>query len=323
LSDRLDVRAGLRYTEDDKDFMADRPIPLFQPPLTRPITRQTSADFFSWDLSAVYQVNPEVNIYGRVATSSRAPSIQGRILFVADFEDGQNPATNGVSVADEEEILSVEVGLKSELNNRKVRFNLTPYWFNVDDQQLTAVGGRINVATLVNADKVEGYGFEMDLQLAPTPEWLFTLGLSNNNTEIQDEVLAVAPCALCTILDPLDANGNARIDGNSLPHAPEWIFNGVIDYRAAIGNGLFIGTLDWLWQDEKRFFLYESAEFKDSAFELGLRLAYTFQAAKYEVALYGRNITDEEILRGGIDFSNLVGFTNDPAIWGLEFAARF
>ncbi len=226
-------------------------------------------------------------------------------------------------MAAEEEILSVEVGLKSEFNNRRVRFNLTPYWYEVDDQQLTAVGGQFNVATLVNADKVEGYGFEMDLQLAPRPEWLLTFGLSNNSTEIQDRVLAIAPCALCTILDPFDANGNAILDGNSLPHAPEWIFNGVIDLRKPIGDGLLIGTLDWLWHDDKRFFLHESAEFQDDAFEVGLRLGYTFSEAKYEVALYGRNIFDEEILRGGIDFNNLTGFTNDPAVWGLEFAARF
>ena len=34
----------------------------------------------------------------------RAPSIQGRILFCADFEGGHNPATNCVSIAKEEKI---------------------------------------------------------------------------------------------------------------------------------------------------------------------------------------------------------------------------
>ena len=71
------------------------------------------------------------------------------------------------------------------------------------------------------------------------------------------------------------------------------------------------------------FFLYESAEFQSDAFEVGLRLGYAFSEAKYEVALFGRNILDEEIVRGGIDFNNLTGFTNDPATWGLEFAANF
>jgi len=64
-------------------------------------------------------------------------------------------------------------------------------------------------------------------------------------------------------------------------------------------------------------------EFKDDSFELGLRLGYAFSDARYEVALFGRNITDAEIIRGGIDFNNLTGFTNDPRIIGLEFVARF
>ena len=82
-----------------------------------------------------------------------------------------------------------------------------------------------------------------------------------------------------------------------------------------------MGTLDWAWHDDKRFFLYESKEFFTDGFELGLRLGYAFREAKYEIALFGRNITDAEIVRGGIDFNNLTGFTNDPRIIGIEFIA--
>ena len=58
-------------------------------------------------------------------------------------------------------------------------------------------------------------------------------------------------------------------------------------------------------------------------FEFGLRLGYGWNQGNYEVALFGRNITDAEIARGGIDFNNLTGFTNDPRIIGVEFFARF
>ena len=54
-----------------------------------------------------------------------------------------------------------------------------------------------------------------------------------------------------------------------------------------------------------------------------LRVGYAWDLAKYEVAFFGRNITDEEIVRGGIDFNNLVGFTNDPRMIGIEFVAHF
>ena len=75
----------------------------------------TDADLVTWDLSATYKATENVNFYGRVGTGFRAPSIQGRILFCADFEGGTNPATNCVSVADEEKIPSFEVGLKTEI----------------------------------------------------------------------------------------------------------------------------------------------------------------------------------------------------------------
>jgi iron complex outermembrane receptor protein len=100
------LKAGIRFSHDEKDFSAERPEGTFQLPTTAPIVRNLEDDFTSWDLSAVYEVNPLVNVYGRVATGFRAPSVQGRILFCADFAGGTDPATNCVTTADTEEILS-------------------------------------------------------------------------------------------------------------------------------------------------------------------------------------------------------------------------
>ena len=323
-TDRLSLQGGLRYSKDKKDFSAERPDPTFQTPTVAPITEKTDSDFTSWDLTANYMVGADVNIYGRLATSYRAPSIQGRILFCADFEGGLNPDTNCVDVADQEEIFSGEVGVKTELLDRTLRLNLAAYTFQLDGQQIVAVGGVTNTATLLNADKTDGYGFEADIDWAPNPSWLATFGLSYNSTELKDDNLTVAACGGgCTITDPIDADGSVIVDGNSLPHAPEWIFNGIIDYRRPIGTNLFLAALDWAYNSEKRFFLYESEEFKSDFFELGVRVGYTFSQAKYEVALFGRNITDEVIVNNGIDFNNLTGMVNEPRIWGLEFVARF
>jgi len=323
-TERWNVQGGLRYTQDDKDFAAERPQPVFQTPTVAPIRRSTSADLVTWDAAATYAASPTVNVFGRVATSFRAPSIQGRILFCPDFAGGTDPASNCVSVADEEEILSTELGVKSELLDRTLRLNFTGFRYEVDGQQVVAVGGQFNTATLLNTDTTEGYGFEADMRWAPAQEWLLTLGLSNNNTEIQDDDLAVAPCGGgCTVLDPIGPNG-ALVDGNSLPHAPEWIVNGALDYRRALGSGnLFTGSVDWAYNSEKSFFLYESEEFNSDGLEIGLRFAYLFADARYEVALFGRNVTDEEIVRNGIDFNNLTGMMNDPRVVGVEFVTRW
>jgi iron complex outermembrane receptor protein len=318
------IKAGLRYTNDKKDFEADRPQPLFQPPLTAPIKRDTSDNNVSWDLSANYRVNPDVNLYGRVATGYRGPSIQGRIMFAPDFEDGQNPATNGVSVADAETITSFEVGVKQILADQRLRLNLAAYMFQMDGQQLTAVGGQYNVATLLNVDKTDGYGLEADIEYVPSPYTFMSFGLSYNPTEIKDKHLTVAQCGGgCTITNPLTPEGLVLIDGNSLPNAPEWIFSGLLNFQSDPFNRGFFGSLDWAYSSDKYFTLYKSKEFHSDSLEFGLRLGYGWNGGKYEVALFGRNILDAKILQGGIDFDNLTGMTNEPRIIGVEFNAKF
>ena len=322
-TERWSLKGGVRYTTDEKQFEAERPDPTFQTPTVAPITAETDADLATWDLSATFLVNEEVNVYGRVGTGFRAPSIQGRILFCPDFEGGTNPATNCVSVADEEEIFSTEIGIKSELLDRRLRVNLAGYLYEVDGQQLVAVGGQFNTATLLNADTTDGYGLELDLDFAPNSNWLITVGTSYNHTEIDDPDLAVAPCGGgCTVLDPI-VNGLARVDGNSLPHAPEWIFSGIVDWRLPVGEGLVATSLDWAYHSEKSFFLYQSEEFNGDSLEIGFRGGYVFPEASWELALFARNLLDEEVVQNGIDFNNLTGMTNDPRTVGVELVARF
>ncbi len=330
LSDQWTLTAGLRYSDDEKDFIAQRVQPLFINNLlfgTQPsvvIPEHVEDSNVSGDLSVVYNVSDTFNIYGRVATGYRAPSIQGRILFCADI-DGTDPETNCVTTADTETILSVEAGIKTILAQNRVRFNLAGYAYEVDDQQVTAVGGEINIAQLLNVATTKGYGLETDIQWTPTGHWLMTFGASWNPTEFDDPTLRIPPCGGgCTILDPIDDDGLVLLDGNSLPHSPDVIFNGIINWRSDPAYKRFFASLDWAYYSEKNFFLYESKEFKDDGLEFGLRAGYAFgEQGQYEVALFGRNITDAEIARGGIDFNNLTGFTNDPRIVGVEFLGRF
>jgi iron complex outermembrane receptor protein len=153
-----------------------------------------------------------------------------------------------------------------------------------------------------------------------------TLGLSYSDTKIKDKVLRVPPCGsgLCTVRDPIDANGNAIIDGNSFPQAPEYIATVTARYGVPLANNseFFVST-DWAFQGKTQFFIYESKEFfSDNTFEGGARIGYSHDGGKWEVALFGRNITDEENVKGGIDFNNLSGFDNEPRIIGLSVTAR-
>ncbi|MEO0998422.1 MAG: TonB-dependent receptor, partial [Pseudomonadota bacterium] len=268
--------------------------------------------------SALYVLNENANVYGRVARGFRAPSIQGR-----DVAFGAAP-----SIATSETLLSFEVGAKVELADDRIRLNGSVYNYTIDDPQLTAIGGTGNLTQLINANEGQGFGFDVDGEFIVTDNFVVTAGVSYNDTEINDGSLAVAPCGsgLCTPLDPLDGGGNALVDGNPFPQAPEWIYSLTARYSQPLGpagNEFFV-FLDFAYQGDTEFFLYESEEFNsDGNHETGLRIGYSMNDGQYEVALFGRNITDEENLKGGIDFNNLTGFVNEPRIVGLSLRANF
>ncbi len=318
-SDQLTLQAGLRYSEDEKDFSAFRnisPLSFFGVPhVANPADQSSKDDFVSWDLSATYDVNDGTTVFGRVATAHRAPSFQGRLLF-----------GDVITKAEREEVLSYEAGVKSDFAEGRGEMSLTGFMYTIEDQQLTAVGGGANFNQLVNADETEGYGFEFDARYAASDNAFFTAGVSYNHTEIKDENLFIAPCGGgCTVLDPAGAPGLVSIDGNSLPHAPEWIANMTARFsKPMAGGGEVYMFGDIAYESEKSFFLYESAEFNSDSFtEVGLRAGWLNASRDTEVALFSRNLFNEEQLRGGIDFNNLTGFVNEPRIVGFEVRRDF
>ena len=316
LTDDFKVTAGIRYSHDKKDFVAQRLVSPAGAGATDKLYADPSDGQISWDLSGVYTVDQDTNVYGRIAKGFRAPSIQGRLLWGDE-----------VTVANSETMYSSELGIKSDLLDNRARVNFDVFYYQLKDQQLTAVGGGVNYNRLINADKTEGYGFEMDSQYAVTENLLVTAGVSYNHTEIKDDQLAIAACGGgCTVTDPLDADGNALINGNSLPQAPNWTGNLTANYSYPLADGeLFVFT-DWAYRSKVSFFLYESTEFESkSLLEGGLRAGYrwTSGSTDYEVAAYGRNITNTVRVTGAIDFNNLTGFVNDPRVVGVEFKASF
>ncbi|WP_289106572.1 TonB-dependent receptor [uncultured Pseudoalteromonas sp.] len=314
-SDKLKVTAGLRYSDDEKDFVADRTIsPIGVGPLF--IETEVSDSHVSWDLSANYKVNEDVNWYSRVANTFRAPSLQGRILFGDD-----------VTTAESETVTSFETGIKSDVLDGQGRVNATVFYYTMDDQQLTAVGGGANFNRLVNADKTTGYGFELDTEWVLSDEFNATFNLSYNKTEIKDSNLSIAAPDRSTlnITDPV-VDGKVFLDGNSLPHAPEWISNFTLRYNKELEDGNFFALGDISYRSEINMFLYESVEFEGKALtEVGLRAGYEWAEGDYEyqVSAFVRNLFDEQQAIGAVDFNNNTGIVNEERYIGAEFKVNF
>jgi iron complex outermembrane receptor protein len=313
LSDVLTLTAGLRYSDDSKDYTAERSLDPFGGSPLAPVSVNPSDSNVSGNISLDYTINDDVSVYGRFATGFRAPSIQGRVLF-----------GDAVTVAQSETLQSFEVGMKSQLLDDQLRLNLAAYVLRMSDQQLTAGSGTANANQLINADTTKGSGLEMDAEWLATENLSLSLGMSFNKTEIDDPNLSVLPCgAPCTVLDPPGTfPGSVSLDGNDLPRAPEWTANFVARYVAPMANGDLILQTDWVYRDEYSMFLYDSREFHaDSFLEGGLNIGYVTE--RWEVGVYGRNITDELKLIAAIDFNNLEGIINERRTYGVEATFRF
>ena len=314
MNDRTVLTVGLRYSDDSKDYVAFRTTELFGCCGTLPpVFRNPSDSQVSGNLSLNYTVNDDVSIYGRYARGFRAPSIQGRVLF-----------GNSVTVADSETLDSFEIGVKSQLMENRLRLNAAIYMLNIHDQQLTAGSGVANANQLINADSTKGSGIEVDAELAATENLMLSLGVSFNKTEIDDPNLSVLPCgAGCTVLDPPGSfPGSVSLDGNDLPRAPEWMYNFVARYNMPLSNGDMYFQTDWVYRSDFSMFLYDSVEFHaDSFLEIGINVGYVTD--RWDVGVYGRNITDELKLIAAIDFNNLEGIINEQFTYGIEVTFRF
>ncbi|KAK0341769.1 hypothetical protein LTR94_025053, partial [Friedmanniomyces endolithicus] len=313
VTEALKITAGVRYTDDSRDYNGR-------------IVIGTGAggtgavsvgdEQVSWDVSALYEVNDDLNLFARVAKGYRGPSIQGRNLPV-------------LTTADSETVMSYEAGFKARLLDGRGRLNGTAYMYEVTDMQFTAIGGADNSNRLINADKGEGYGLELDGDIYLGAGFSLAAGAAWNHTEIKDGDLLVAICgSACTVTDPIVQVGTARranIDGNPFPQAPEYTANLTLNYVRDLGNDteLFAST-DWVMQKDFNLFLYESVEFmQDTAFEGGLRAGWRDLSKGLEAAVYVRNVTDEENVIGAIDFNNLTAFVNEPRTYGVQLTKRF
>lgn len=318
ISEKFRLGAGVRYSHDKKDYLAERilsPLAFLGVPPLGPIYADPSDSKTTWDLTGTYFMNDDINWYARVATGFRAPSIQGRLLF-----------GDTVSVAKSETSTSYEGGVKMFLAGGKARVNFNVFSYKVDDAQLTAVGGEANFNQVINADKVKGSGFELDIQAKITPNFLISYSLGYTDTKIKDKNLAVAGCgAPCTVTNPEGpVAGTYLIDGNPLPQSPKITSSLIVDWMMDLDSGQIYVKGDWVYRDKINFVLYEATEYRGKSLsEVGLRVGYRFGEGHHDLSVFGRNIGDTEQNIYTIDFNNLTGIVNQPRTWGVEYAWRY
>lgn len=329
LTDRLTLSAGLRLTNDEREgeqarflmssFVAtdvirrDNGYANFKSSVIPPTERGNDWTEWSGRLSVTYDWTEEFMTY---LTLSRG--FKGGELSAAPSNVSQ------VSLSDPEFIEAIEVGFKSQLNER-MRLNLAAYYYDFSEQQVfveTPTAGSTTSQQLINAGASTIWGIEVESTIIPFENLRLDLSASYMKAEF-DEFLT----------DPTDSNGDGDFgdrSGNQLANSPELYFSAIASYDIHTDNGAVITIqVDSNYQDD-RFFSTENAPAlsQDGYWLTGARIKYSSPDDKWDLSIWGKNLLDEEYVIGGFNFTGLAGGLYPLRIgprqtWGITAGYRF
>ena len=314
-ADRWNLNAGLRYTDEDKDFSYRQDLTFYEVapgvplgliaafnPTVLPFTDSRSDSDWSGDLSLGYAFSEDVNGYAKISRGFKA----------GGFDTTASPVPDPGSLAfDPETLVSYEIGLKSDLAQRRVRLNLAAFYSDYQDKQEVFFNGVISSTS--NAASATIKGLEADLTALAT-DWL-RLGAAFGYQKAEyDEYV-----------DPI---AGRDFSGNRLAGVPEWTgaLYGQID-RQLVNGWAWMLRADLSYEDET-----ESSQANTPLYSLesrtlvNARLGLTSPSGRWSVSLWSKNLLDEDYAVGKFAISGL--FTdyislNQPRSWGLELRGRW
>jgi len=305
LDSRLSITGGIRYTEDKKHLTQSAPLPTAPRDLTRKFNR------LNWLANISYDWSDDIMTYARVSTGYKAGGFNAR----AADNNGFNP----------EDLVSYEVGFKSELFDRRLRFNVAAFHAIYDDLQvqqfLAGTGGA--ASTTVNAAKATYTGIEAEV-LAQIADG-FTVDASFGYTDRKYKKF--------TFVDPMTGVPADISDVAKFQYSAATTANVGAQYETGLGNfGKLIARTDWSYRSKVYWHPVNPFNEEISDGGVGLlsaRLSITDIAvggARASIALWGKNLTKEDYLLSGIDFGSL-GFAGvmygDPRSYGVELGFKF
>lgn len=299
LDDKLDLTAGLRYTDDQRD--ATRTNDGLAWNSFGPGASESNADKVDYTAVADYNWSDAVSTYAKVATGFRSGGSSRNGL---DFDQA----------FDQETVISYELGWKSQLMDNHLRLNGAVFLMNVDDIILDYLPDPVNNPQFVevfNSGDADISGAEIDLEALITDRWMLSFNYAYLDYEIND---AIFP------------DGSDRTETTELVWAPEHAFGFSSDYNYAINVGEIRFHVDYSWQGER----YALANTEFGQVQVGsygllngrLALADVKMAGSdWQFALWGKNLANRD------DANYLIGATAytylQPRTYGVEAILEF
>ena len=306
ITDTLSFTGGLRYTEDQKQLLVFTNN-LGQ--LNRSFSRLNYAATLSW------QATPEVMAYARVATGYKAGGFSARSV-----NTGYDPET----------VTNYEIGFKSDLFDRRLRFNATAFYMDLKDKQLNQlVAGSGGTATqTINAGKGDFKGIEIEVEALPF-EGLRLNGSFGYVDRNFSELLALDP-AIDQIRDYSDVASFSYSASTTATAGAEYTFGNV-------GAGELSFRVDYSYKGRVGYNILPVAPFAPFDKEIEAP-AYGLWDARIMLTdvplgggsavftLWAKNLTNKEYRTSGIDFGSLgyaINAYGEPRSYGLDVRVKF
>ena len=298
LTEQLTLTVGGRYSEEELHSETYDPTePLGAPDQPSfdlngtikfedgvPLVFDQDFDAFTPRVALQYQFTDTVMGYASYAEGFNGGGVNARV-------DPTLP-NNGIVAFDSEILANIELGLRSDLLDNRLRLNANYFTGTWDDIQLTEVltPGQ---GTTTNGGEAEIEGLEIDALWRVTDNFTLNFAAGWLDTAYTD-------------------TGKAEliVVGTPFPFAPETSYSIGGQWDNALSSGGSITTrLDYGWIDD--FQTHTDARFQASTAAndayglLSGRITYTTPAGNWDVAIHGTNLTDEFYRMGG--FSAVLG----------------
>lgn len=269
LTDKLIATLGLRYSADDKSFDYQSQA---EGGLIVLLTSKQDKTFSAWSgrLGLRYEVTDDLSVY---ATYNRGFKSGG-------FFGGLATTPEELIPYDNEKLDAYEVGLKSELFDRRVRLNASAFYYDYKDQQVFAQALRNGLTVLVldNAANSKVYGAEIEGSARLSQNLSVNAGLSLLDAEYGDYF-----------------SEGQDFTGNRLPQSPKVTFNAAANYSHPVPwGGQVVGTVDAAYSS-KIYFENSNADrlSQDGVWVFGAQAGWRAEDGKLEAGLFARNLFDE------------------------------
>lgn len=296
LTDRTRLTTGLRYSYETKDF--EYRILLDGPEVAADAVEE-SWDAWTPKVGVQYDISDDVMVY---ASATRG------------FKSGGFQLGDGKPFLPEY-LWSYEAGLKSMLLDQRVRANVGVFYYDYTDLQVVEyING---VATTTNAGKATLQGGELEVTARATDNF--------------DLVGTVA--YLDATYDRFFDQG-VDLAGRTLPNAPKWNLTLASEYRVELdGGGVITLRGDVAQRDRIYFKANNLPQFSNGSYVLvNARAALTTAGDVWEIALYGRNLTDKRYATYKTVGTDTTGVSNpdlplavfgEPRQYGLQVVRNF